>query len=181
LEEDDPPVVLLPDCEPVAEPLCEPLCDPELFAVPVSFAVPELLDSSLLLSSVAVELGLALVREPLSLSPVWLVALSFTSDWRCDVVSLFEESAWRAMRKGATSLLKASTGLLNMDGHADVVAARSSTEETTAEGRIVASSVYVYTAESVEFPREGCVWVCGEVKCGSSYGTRGAQILESPC
>jgi hypothetical protein len=68
-----------------------------------------------------------------------------------------------------------------MDGHADVVAARSSTEETTAEGRIVASSVYVYTAESVEFPREGCVWVCGEVKCGSSYGTRGAQILESPC
>jgi hypothetical protein len=49
------------------------------------------------------------------------------------------------MRKGATSLLKASTGLLNMEGHADVVAARSSTEETTAEGRIVATSVYAYT------------------------------------
>jgi hypothetical protein len=70
-EDDDPPVVLLPDCELVIEPLC----DPELFAVSVSFAVPELLE---LLSSVAVGLALALVREPLSLLPVWLVALSFT-------------------------------------------------------------------------------------------------------
>ena len=86
-------VVLLPDTEPVAEPLC----DPELFAVPVFFAVPELLDSSsslsLLLSSPdAVAVALAVVREPLSLSPDELVALSFTSDERPDE-ALLEESS----------------------------------------------------------------------------------------
>jgi hypothetical protein len=83
-------VVLLPDCEPVADPLCEP----ELFAVPVFFAVPELLVSSLLLllSPVAVEVALAVVCEPLSLSPVWLVELSFTSDERCEE-ALLEESS----------------------------------------------------------------------------------------
>jgi len=37
--------------------------------------------------------------------------------------------------------LKASTGLLSMEGHADVVAAKSRTEERTAEGRIIASTV----------------------------------------
>ena len=87
-------VVLLPDTEPVAEPLC----DPELFAVPVFFAVPELLDSSslsllsLLSSPDAVAVALAVVREPLSLSPVELVALSFTSDERPDE-ALLEESS----------------------------------------------------------------------------------------
>ena len=99
LAEDDFDVVLVPDCEPVADPLC----DPELFAVPVFFAVPELLDSSLswlssslLLSPEAVAEALAVVREPLSLSPVLLVALSFTSDERCDeALVLLEESSWR--------------------------------------------------------------------------------------
>lgn len=91
-------VVLVPDCEPVAEPLC----DPELFAVPVFFAVPELLDSSLswlssslLLSPVGVAEGLASVLEPVSLlSPDLVVALSFTSDERSDE-ALLEESSWR--------------------------------------------------------------------------------------
>lgn len=99
LAELDFDVVLVPDCEPVAEPLC----DPELLAVPVFFAVPELLDSSLswlssslLLSPEAVAEALAVVREPLSLSPVLLVALSFTSDERCDeALVLLEESSWR--------------------------------------------------------------------------------------
>jgi hypothetical protein len=104
LAELDLDVVFVPDCEPVAEPLC----DPELFAVPVFFAVselPELLDSSLsllslllslLLSPVGVADGLASVREPVSLllSPDLLVALSFTSDDRCDD-ALLEESSWR--------------------------------------------------------------------------------------
>ena len=103
LAELDFDVVLVPDCEPVAEPLC----DPELFAVPVFFAVselpelPELLDSwlsllSLLLSPVAVAEALAVVREPpvSLLSPDLLVALSFTSDDRCDD-ALLEESSWR--------------------------------------------------------------------------------------
>jgi hypothetical protein len=45
------------------------------------------------------------------------------------------------MSRGAISLLKASTGLLSMEGHADVVAANSRTEERTAEGRMIASSV----------------------------------------
>lgn len=141
----EPDVVLLPDFEPVAEPLC----DPELFAVPVSFAVPELLDSSSLLSllsSVAVALVLALVREPLSLSPVWLVALSFTSD-DCSDEAALEESSWRAMSRGATSRLKASTGWLNMDGHADAVAERSRTVERTDEGRMAASYVCACTVD----------------------------------
>lgn len=152
----EPDVVLLPDFVPVAEPLS----DPELFAVPVSFAVPELLDSSSLLSllsSVAVALGLALVREPLSLSPVWLVALSFTSDDFCDEAALLEESSWRAMSRGATSRLKASTGWLNMDGHADAVAERSRTVERTDEGRMAASYVCACTVDRTGYPREGCV------------------------
>jgi hypothetical protein len=63
--------------------------------------LPELLDSSLfllsllllLLSPVGVALGLASVREPVSLlSPDLLVALSLTSDERCDD-ALLEESS----------------------------------------------------------------------------------------
>lgn len=103
LAELDFDVVLVPDCEPVAEPLCDPelFAEPVSLAVPVSFAVPELpepLDSSLsllslFLSSVGVALGLASVREPVSLlSPDLLVALSFTSDERSDE-ALLEESS----------------------------------------------------------------------------------------
>jgi hypothetical protein len=61
------------------------------------------------------------------------------------------------MSRGAISLLKASTGLLSMEGHADVVAARSRTEERTAEGFMAAPSVYACTVESFGCPREGCV------------------------
>lgn len=53
--------------------------------------------------------------------------------------------------------MKASTGLLKTEGHADVVAARSRTEERTAEGRII-GYVYVYCGEFARCPREGCVW-----------------------
>ena len=157
------------DFDVVFVPDCEPLCDPELFAVPVIFAVPELLalDSSLswlsswlsllLLSPVGVAVALPSVREPLALlSPDLLVALSFTSDERPDE-ALLEESSWRWMSRGAISLLRASTGLLSMEGHADVVAARSRTEERTAEGFMVAPTVYSCSAESSGCRREGCV------------------------
>jgi hypothetical protein len=59
------------------------------------------------------------------------------------------------MSKGAISLLRVSTGLLSMDGHADVVAARSRTEERTAEGFMAAPSVYACTVEGSGCPREG--------------------------
>lgn len=125
--------------------------------------LPELLDplsllSLLLLSSLAVALALALVLEPLSLllSPVRLVALSLTSDVRSDE-ALVEESSWRWMSRGATSRLKASTGLLSMEGHADVVAATSRTEERRVEGRMAVYSVCACTVESSGCPREGCV------------------------
>ena len=80
------------------------LLPPDLVAVPVEdpvfLAVPELpepLDSSSfsssLLSPVAVELALAVVREALELSPVRLAELSSTSDERDDEPRLEEEES----------------------------------------------------------------------------------------
>ena len=69
--------------------------------------------------------------------------------------------------------------MLSIEGHAEVVAARSRTEERTAEGFMAAPSVYACTVESAGCPREGVVWSYGEtaaegrVACG--------YILETPC
>ena len=47
------------------------------------------------------------------------------------------------MSKGAISRFNAFTGSLNIDGHAEEVAASSRAEERMAAGRIVATSVCV--------------------------------------
>jgi hypothetical protein len=172
------PDVLLPDFVELL-PVLEAVPDPEFFEVPVSFAVPELVvSSSCSLSPLAVALVLSLVLEPFSLSPVWLVVLSFTSDERCDE-ALLEESSCRATRRGAISRLRASTGLLNMFGHADVVAARSRREERTADGRIAVSTVCGCPGEGSGCSRGWCVWSYGGVECGN--WTRGAQMLAGEC
>lgn len=140
---DPPPEVLLP--------VIEAVFDPELFPDPdaVLFAEPELelSLSSLLLSPLDVSLALAVVLEPLELSPVCVPVASSTLDEPPDD-ALLEESSWRAMSKGAISRLRASTGLFSMDGHADEVAASSRTVERTAEGRMAVSVVRTCTAES---------------------------------
>jgi len=86
------------------------------------------------------------------------------------------------MSRGAISLLRASTGLLSIEGHAEVVAARSRTEERTAEGFMAAPNVYACTVESPGCPREGVVWSYGESSETAAEGRVACgYILETPC
>ena len=79
------------------------------------------------------------------------------------------------MSKGATSRLRASAGLLNMDGHAEEVAARSRTEEMTVEGFMAEACTCAWTVAVDLCPREGFAWSYGD---GQSSGrTRGAPML----